>query len=141
MTNPQITTVLGFDYGAKRIGISTGQTITGTATPVTTLTAVNNSPDWGNIQKLIKQWNPDALIVGIPYYLDGKESEMTKTVRGFCEQLEKRFDKPVYQVNETLSSYEAEQALKKNMKIGKHNKQEIDKMAAAVIVQSWLDQH
>ncbi len=141
MTNPQITTVLGFDYGAKRIGISTGQTITGTATPVTTLTAVNNSPDWGNIQKLIKQWNPDALIVGIPYYLDGKESEMTKTVQGFCERLEKRFGKPVYQVNETLSSYEAEQALKKNMKIGKHNKQEIDKMAAAVIVQSWLDQH
>ncbi len=141
MANTQITTVLGFDYGAKRIGIATGQTITGTATPVTTLTAVNNSPDWDSIQKLIGQWNPDALIVGMPYYLDGKESEMTKTVQGFCEQLEKRFDKSVYQVNETLSSYEAEQALKKNMKISKHNKQEIDKMAAAVIVQSWLDQH
>jgi len=141
LTNPQITTVLGFDYGAKRIGIATGQTITGSATPVTTLTAVNNSPDWDSIQKLIEQWKPDALIVGIPYYLDGKESEMTKTVQGFSEQLEKRFGKSVYQVNETLSSYEAEQALKKNMKIGKHNKQEIDKMAAAVIVQSWLDQH
>jgi putative Holliday junction resolvase len=137
----QITTVLGFDYGAKRIGIATGQTITSTATPVTTLTAVNSSPDWDGIHKLIKQWNPDALIVGIPYFLDGKESEMTKTVQNFCDELEKRFGKSVLKVNETLSSYEAEQALKKKLKIGKHNKQEIDKMAAAIIVQSWLDQH
>ncbi len=108
MNNTQITTVLGFDYGAKRIGVATGQTITGTATPVTALTAVNNSPDWDSIQKLIRQWKPDALIVGMPYFLDGKPSEMTKIVQGFCEQLEKRFDKSVYQVNETLSSYEAE---------------------------------
>jgi putative Holliday junction resolvase len=140
ITTP-IITVLGFDYGAKRIGIATGQTITSTATPVTTLTAVNSSPDWDGIHKLIKQWNPDALIVGIPYFLDGKESEMTKTVQNFCDELEKRFGKSVLKVNETLSSYEAEQALKKKLKIGKHNKQEIDKMAAAIIVQSWLDQH
>ena len=136
----QITTVLGFDYGAKRIGIATGQTITSTATPVTTLTAINSSPDWDGIHKLIKQWKPDALVVGMPYFLDGKESEMTKTVQNFCDELEKRFDKSVLKVNETLSSYEAEQALKKKLKIGKHNKQEIDKMAAAIIVQSWLDQ-
>ena len=141
MSDSHITTVLGFDYGAKRIGIATGQTITSTATPVTTLTAVNSSPDWDGIHKLIKHWNPDALIVGIPYFLDGKESAMTKTVKKFCDELEKRFGKSVLKVNETLSSYEAEQALKKKLKIGKHNKQEIDKMAAAIIVQSWLDQH
>ena len=133
--------MLGFDYGTRRIGIATGQTITSTATPVTTLTSINSSPDWDGIHKLIKQWNPDALIVGMPYFLDGKESEMTKTVQNFCDELEKRFDKSVLKVNETLSSYEAEQALKKKLKIGKHNKQEIDKMAAAIIVQSWLDQH
>ena len=132
--------MLGFDYGTRRIGIASGQTITSTATPITTLTAVDSSPDWDGIQQLIKQWNPDALIVGIPYFLDGKESEMTKTVQNFCDELEKRFNKSVLKVNETLSSYEAEQALKKKLKIGKHNKQEIDKMAAAIIVQSWLDQ-
>jgi putative Holliday junction resolvase len=140
VTSPQITSILGFDYGAKRIGVATGQTITRTATPITTINAVHGSPDWAGIQKLIDQWKPDALIVGIPYFLDGKESEMTKTVQNFCDELEKRFTKPILKVNETLSSYEAEETLKKNMKIGKHNKQEIDKMAAAVIVQSWLDQ-
>lgn len=141
MTEFQITTVLGFDYGAKRIGIATGQTITSTATPITTLTQVNGSPDWAGIQKLIEQWNPDALIVGVPYFLDGGKSEMTGTVQNFCDELENRFSKPVFRVNETLSSYEAEETLKKNMKIGKHNKQEVDKMAAAIIVQSWLDQY
>lgn len=140
MTKPTFTSVLGFDYGAKRIGVATGQTITCTATPVTTLTQINGSPDWSGIKKLIEQWKPDALIVGMPYFLDGKESEMTKTVENFCEELEKRFPKPVFRVNETLSSYEAEEVLKKNIKIGKHNKQEIDKMAAAVILQSWLNQ-
>lgn len=136
----QITTVLGFDYGAKRIGVATGQTITGTATPTTTLTQVNGLPDWAGIEKLIEQWKPGALVVGIPYFLDGKESDMTKIVEQFCDELEKRFPEPVFKVNETLSSYEAESILKKNIKIGKHNKQEVDKMAAAVIVQSWLDQ-
>ena len=140
MTEQQITTVLGFDYGAKRIGIATGQTITRTATPVTTLTQVNSSPDWAGIQRLIEQWKPDALIIGVPYFLDGKESEMTKIVMNFGSELEQRFARPVLRVNETLSSYEAEEVLKKNTKIGKHNKQEIDKMAAALIVQSWLDQ-
>ena len=140
MTNSQITSGLGFDYGAKRIGIAMGQTITGTATPLTTINAVHGSPDWAGIQKLIEQWNPDALIVGIPYFLDGKESEMTKTVQHFCDELEKRFGRSVFKINEALSSYEAEETLKKKLKIGKHNKQEIDKMAAAIIVQSWLDQ-
>jgi putative Holliday junction resolvase len=141
VTNSQITSVLGFDYGAKRIGIAMGQTITRTATPVTTINAVHGSPDWAGIQKLIEQWNPDALIVGMPYFLDGKESEMTKTVQHFCDELEKRFGISVFKINEALSSYEAEETLKKKLKIGKHNKQEIDKMAAAIIVQSWLDQH
>lgn len=141
MTEHKITTVLGFDYGVKRIGIATGQTITSTAAPILTLNQVNGSPDWAGIQKLIVKWNPDALIVGLPYFLDGKESEMTKIVQNFCEELEKRFPKPVLTVNEALSSYEAEKTLKKKLKIGKHNKQEIDKMAAAIIVQSWLDQH
>jgi len=142
LMNPahKITTVLGLDYGKKRIGVATGQTITNTSTPITTLLQVDGSPNWDGIQEQIRQWNPDALIVGIPYHLDGTESEMTKTVEQFCVQLEKRTSCPVYRVNETLSSYEAEAALKQTTKITQQNKGEIDKMAAAIIVQSWLDQ-
>lgn len=140
MTNTNITTVLGIDYGLKRIGIATGQTITGSASPVTTLEQINGSPNWSEIEQLITQWKPQALIVGMPYYLDGTENDMTKIVGVFCLELEQRFALPVFKINEALTSYEAEEMLKINTKIGKHNKHEIDKMAAAIIVQNWLDQ-
>jgi putative Holliday junction resolvase len=140
VTELKITTVLGLDYGKKRIGIATGQTITHTASPVVTLTQVNGNPDWDGIRQQIKQWSPDALILGIPYHIDGTESDMTKTVLGFSRELEQRFSLPVYKIDETLSSYAAEEVLKKNTKIGKHNKHEVDKMAAAIIVQTWLNQ-
>ncbi|MGB5397892.1 MAG: Holliday junction resolvase RuvX [Gammaproteobacteria bacterium] len=140
-TPESIRSVLGIDYGKKRIGIATGQTITGTATPVTTLNQVNGEPDWAGLQQQIERWRPDALLVGIPYHTDGSESPMTETVRAFCRTLQQHFSQPIIEVNETLSSYEAEDLLRQHKKIGQHNKQEIDRMAAALIVQSWLDQH
>ena len=136
-----INKVIGFDYGKKRTGIASGQTITNTATPLVTLTQIEGNPDWDGIQQQIEQWQPDALIIGIPYQLDGTESAMTKASLHFADCLKKRFNLPVYEINEALSSYEAEDILKKTTKITQHNKHEVDKIAAAVIVQSWLDQH
>ena len=139
-TNEQITTVLGFDYGNKRIGLATGQTITNSASPCITINQVDGNPDWHTIDTEIQQWKPDALIVGMPYHIDGSENKMTVTVRHFCYELEKRFKLPVIEVNEALSSQQAEEILKENIKINKQNKHEIDRMAAAIIVQRWLDQ-
>jgi len=136
-----IQTVLGFDYGIRRIGVATGQTITASATPLTTLNSIKQKPDWSAIGQLIEQWKPDALIVGLPTYLDGSHSEMTEKALKFSRQLEGRYNLTVYTVNESLSSFEAEQAIQQHKKIGQHNKQEIDKMAAAIIVQSWLEQN
>lgn len=137
--NPSIRSVIGFDFGLKRIGLATGQTITGTASPLATLTAVNQAPDWSSIAGHIRQWRPDALVVGIPYLLDGSETDITRAARNFSKELERRFQLPVYTIDESLTSFEAEQHLKQDMKIAKHNKGEIDKMAAAIIVQNWLD--
>lgn len=134
-----IRQVLGFDFGEQRIGVASGQTITGSASPLTTLTSVNNKPDWAAIEQLINQWQPDALIVGLPFYLDGSRSEMTERAEKFSRQLEGRFHLPVHTHNEALSSFEAETFLKTKKK--QHNKQDIDKIAAALIVQSWLEQH
>jgi len=139
-TNEQITTVLGFDYGNKRIGLATGQTITNSASPCITINQIDGNPDWHAIDTEIQQWKPDALIVGMPYHIDGSENKMTVTVRHFCYELEKRFKLPVIEVNEALSSQQAEEILKENIKINKQNKHEIDRMAAAIIVQRWLDQ-
>jgi len=134
-----IQKVLGFDFGEKRIGIASGQSITRSATPITTLASINNKPDWKTIEDLIQEWKPDALIVGLPLYLDGSKSEMTERAEKFCRQLEGRFHLPVFTQNEALSSFEAEQFLATKKK--QHNKQEIDKIAAAIIVQSWLEQN
>ncbi|VAW65652.1 Putative pre-16S rRNA nuclease Yqg [hydrothermal vent metagenome] len=136
---PEIQQVLGFDFGIKRIGVASGQTITCSATPLVTLPSVNNKADWSGIEKLIQQYKPHALIVGLPYYLDGSKSEMTERAEKFSRQLEGRFHLPVYTHNEALSSFEAEQFLQAKKK--QHNKQDIDKIAAAIIVQSWLEQN
>ena len=136
----KVTCVLGFDYGKKRIGIATGQTITRSATPEKTINQIDGNPDWEAIKEQIAQWKPQALIVGMPYHLDGRENKMTAAVKQFCYELEKRFKLPVYNVNEALSSQQAEQTLRQNMKINKQNKHEIDRMAAAIIVQRWFDQ-
>lgn len=136
----KITSVLGFDYGKKRIGIATGQTITRSATPYTTLNQVDGNPDWSAIEAEIQQWKPQALIVGMPYHTDGSENKMTAAARHFCYELEKRFKLPVFEVNEALSSQQAEEFLKQDIKINKQNKHEIDRIAAAIIVQRWLDQ-
>jgi len=134
-----IQQVLGFDFGEQRIGIASGQSITRSASPITTLTAINNKPDWAGIERLIQQWQPDALIVGLPFYLDGNKSEMTERAEKFSRQLHGRFQLPVYTHNEALSSFEAEQFLQGKKK--QHDKQDIDKIAAAIIVQSWLEQN
>lgn len=152
----KITRVLGFDYGKKRTGIATGQTITCSATPCCTLQQIDGNPDWASIQIEIQQWKPQALIVGMPYHLDGSDNKMTATIKQFCYELEKRFKLPVIEINEALSSQQAETMLKqpawtqqvrkaqeqpfrKSKKINKHNKHEIDRMAAAIIVQRWLN--
>ncbi len=136
----KITSVLGFDYGKKRIGIASGQTITRSATPCKTINQVDGNPDWQAIYDEIQQYKPQALIVGIPYHTDGSENKMTAAARHFCYELEKRFRLPVFEINEALTSRQAEANLKQSKKINKHNKHEIDKMAAAIIVQSWLNQ-
>ena len=134
-----IQCVLGFDFGDKRIGIASGQTISCNATPLTTLSAINNKPDWKGIEKIIAEWQPDALIIGLPLYLDGSKSDMTARAEKFSRQLEGRFHLPIFTHNEALSSFEAEQFLQ--TKKTQHNKPDIDKIAAAIIVQSWLEQN
>jgi len=136
----KITSVVGFDYGKKRIGMATGQTITHSASPSKTLPQIDGNPDWQAISNEIAEWKPQALILGIPYSTDGSENKMTAACRRFGEELKNRFKLPVLEVNEALSSQQAEEILKENSKINQHNKHEIDRIAAAIIVQRWLNE-
>ncbi len=133
--------VLGFDFGLKRTGVAIGNTLTGLATPLCTLRSVDNHPDWHGITQLIEEWRPETLVVGVPYLLDGKSSSMTAKAEKFSRQLEGRYMLPVDTINEQLSSLEAEQRLKLSRQAGrkkKIKKEEIDQLAAAIILESWI---
>lgn len=134
---------LGFDFGLRRIGTAIGQELTGTAQALKTLESKQQRPDWQAIEQLIDEWKPDALIVGVPYHLDGKEQDMTHAAQKFGRQLHGRFNLPVHEMDERLSSREAEGEITRQRAAGyrkKSRKGDIDKMAAQIILQSWLQQ-
>jgi len=134
---------LSFDYGKQRIGVAAGQKVTGTANPVCTLNCKQGKIDWQAIEQLIQQWQPDALVVGVPYHMNGEHSDMTLAAQRFGRQLHGRFHCPVHEMDERLSSVEAEQyQLSKRQAGGKRAaKQQIDGIAAAIILENWMTHH
>ncbi len=138
---PDAGCILGFDYGTRRIGIAIGETLTCTARGLTTLQNRNGRPDWNTIHELLAEWRPNQLVVGLPLHLDGEEQPMTRSARRFANQLRGRFGLPVSYADERLSSQEAEQILAETHGTGQYHKQAIDKLAAQLILQSWLEQN
>ncbi|KOR30571.1 Holliday junction resolvase [Achromatium sp. WMS3] len=133
-----MTLLFGFDFGPKKIGIAVGQTITGSASPLTTIRSKNNRPDWQRISELITNWTPEAFVVGIPYDLDDTEMDWAPQVYRFSRQLAGRFRLPVYQVDERLTSKEARNLMGR----AATSLEAIDAVAAALILETWLsEQH
>jgi len=129
--------LLGFDFGTRRIGVAVGQEVTRSARALETLKSPDGGPDWAGISRLIEQWQPDALVLGLPLNLDGSDHEVTRLVRRFGNRLRGRYNLPVYTIDERLSSAEAEALLSEQ---GRFDKGDVDKVAAQVILQSWLEQ-
>lgn len=135
--NDRPRVLLGFDFGEKRIGVAVGQELTGTARGIATLISKNRQPDWQGISQLIEQWHPDLLVIGRPLHMDGSEQPLTHLAYRFGNRLSGRYNLPIAQVDERLSSYEAEQELREES--GRYSPEDIDQRAAAKILQSWLD--
>ena len=129
--------VLGLDFGMRHIGLAIGQVITNTATPLDSIKAQDGIPEWDLIQQVIDEWGVDALIVGLPYNMDGTEQPMTALARKFGRRLEARFHLPVHFVDERLTSYEAKKELTGHGSTKKRPKN-VDSVAARIIVESWL---
>lgn len=137
-------TLLGFDYGTKHIGVAVGQELTGTSTPLATLPSRYENPDWGTISRLIEEWRPAALVVGIPLNMDGTDQPMTKAARRFARRLEGRFRLPVHLADERLSSVEAGRLLHgHDADAGTRRarrRRELDEVAAHLILQTYFSQ-
>lgn len=137
-------TLLAFDVGGRRIGVATGQTLTCDASALTTVVSSANSPDWTAIAKLVEEWRPDLVIVGLPLRADGSDSDSTRMAREFAKTFQERFTIPVTLHDERLSSAEARDRLRTQRRDGrlsrKTRKGDIDRLAAAIILQSWFDE-
>ena len=137
--NNEPISALGFDYGTQRIGVAYGQSLTGTAQRVCVLKAKDGIPDWGQIEALISEWKPNFFVVGIPYNLDGSESELMARAIKFANRLNGRFHKPSYGMDERLSSVEAaEQVFEENR--GAKKRASIDDIAARIILENWFSE-
>lgn len=122
-------TVLGFDFGLKRIGVAVGNTILRQAQPLTVITAATNDGKFAELAALIKEWQPALCVVGLPCHPDGGEHEMTVRCRRFANQLHGRFDVPTVLVDERYSS----------AVISHQRGETIDDRAAAIILQQYFD--
>lgn len=131
---------LGFDFGRARIGVAVGEAVTGAARPLRTLSARQQRPDWDAIARLIAEWRPDWLVVGVPRHADDTASMTTEAALRFSRQLQERFHLPVATIDERLSSWEAERR-EFEIAIGRrrNNDPTLDAQAAAVILESWFN--
>ncbi len=133
--NPEV--LLAFDFGLRHIGVAVGQIITQSATPLEILIAQQGIPNWDKLKQLINVWRPGALVVGIPYQMDGSEQTISIAAREFAHSLEKHFDLPVHKVDERLTTREAKLQLA-NIYVKHKSFPPLDSYAAKLILEAWF---
>jgi len=135
-----VGTVIAFDFGLRRIGVAVGQTLTGSASALAVVSFASRL-DWQAITKILDEWKPAAIVVGLPLAEDGGETDMSKRARRFGRQLEGRFKIPVWFEDERLTSFSAEQRfVDARAGTGMRRKDAAlkDAIAAQIILESWF---
>ncbi len=139
MHEPGTGTVLAFDYGTRRIGVAVGDLGQRSAHPLTTIDASDRQVSEARITALVDEWCPARLVVGVPRALDGSEHQMTRSARAFGRALSRRHALPVHEVDERLSSAEAESVLREAGIDPRHAAGRVDAQAAFVILRDFME--
>jgi putative Holliday junction resolvase len=132
--------ILGFDFGMRRIGVAIGQTATHTASSLETVSH-GREPDWSAIDRLVAEWKPSALLVGLPLGKEGDETDMSRAARRFGDTLHKRYSLDVLYADERLSSKAAERRfadLRASGGLRRKHSNQLDAMSAQIILENWL---
>ncbi len=132
-------TVLAFDLGLKRTGVASGELSIGIAHPLSVIQAASTDERLAAIAKLIQEWQPKLLVLGLPTHADGSEHDMTRVAKNFARKLESRFGLPVFLVDERHTSAAAEAELHERGIHGRKNKALTDAVAAQLILQGFFD--
>ena len=133
-------TIIAFDFGTKSIGAAIGQEVTGTARPLASFKANEGSPDWSKIEKMLKEWQPDLVVVGLPLNMDGTEQPVTAQARKFANRIHGRFGVQVALHDERLSTVEARAHLFAGGGYRALDKGSVDAASAVIILESWFEQ-
>lgn len=133
--------LLGFDFGTHNIGVAVGQTITATASPLAALRAKDGQPDWHVVERLINEWQPQRIVVGLPLNMDGTEQPLTQLARKFANRLHGRFGLPVELQDERLTTVAAKEELFARGGFRQLSKDKIDSAAAQLILEDYLSSH
>ncbi|MFP1981156.1 Holliday junction resolvase RuvX [Lonsdalea quercina] len=134
-------TIMAFDFGTRSIGVAIGQDLTRTARPLQAFKAQDGTPDWQKVEKLIREWQPELVIVGLPLNMDGTEQPLTARARRFAQRLHGRFGVAVELHDERLSTVEARSGLFAQGGFRALDKGSVDSASAVVILESWFEQH
>ena len=121
---------LAFDFGTRRVGVASGNSLTHSATPLTTLAQDGNEARFAAIGKLIAEWQPAALVVGVPRHPDGAPHDNTRRARRFARQLHGRFGLPVHEVDERYTTTEVLAA----------GAADVDAASAALILEQFFNE-
>lgn len=134
-------TMMSFDFGTKSIGVAIGQKITCTARPLTAFKANDGVPDWQQVDNLLKEWQPDLIVVGLPLNMDGSEQPLTERARKFANRLHGRFGYQVVLHDERLTTVEARAGLFAHGGFRALKKGRVDAGSAVIILESWFEQN
>lgn len=129
--------VMALDFSQRHIGVACGNTLTGTASPLTALKALRQQPDWAGLEQLIREWQPDLLLVGHPINMDGSASAVSNAALRFARQLQPRCRKPVLMMDERLSTHAARELAGE---AGWHGDEPVDALAAQRILMTYLSE-
>jgi putative Holliday junction resolvase len=135
--------ILSFDFGLRRIGVAVGQATTGTATPLETVRH-GREPDWAALGRLVAEWRPALMLVGLPLGQDGEETDMSRAARRFGSALAERYPAPVEYIDERLTSHAAEARFVEQRASGslrRKHADRVDAIAAQIMLENWLQAH
>lgn len=131
--------LLAFDYGSQSIGVAAGSRANDHPTPLTAVRVLRSGPDWAGIGKLVREWEPAGFVVGLALNARGEDTPASRRARRFGNQLGERYNRPVHWIDETLSTEAARRALRESDPGRRRGKGEIDNAAAALILESFLN--
>ncbi len=135
------SSLLGFDFGTKSIGVATGQMITATAQPLAAIKANDGIPNWDIVEKVINDWKPDLVVVGLPLNMDGTEQKITQRAKKFANRLNGRFGVKTALQDERLTTASAKEFIFANGGYKALDKGKVDSVSAALILESWMESY